>query len=373
MSAQSSGPPPLAARIIMQLAKGVFVFLAGIAAATLITNLWWRLTPTKDLDVLVYDQTVPTDEYPEHAVLDQLLEYHRVPFDLGDDHVGAAPGGGEFGTWPTAQPDMIFLADVYGVYLDSDGEVDEYGWDRATGALTLDQANDVQRWVETGTPAYGEFSLVTDPTPADAAQVLEETFNFRSSGWVFSKFDDLTKVSPVIRTLGPVPWTYTGPGLIALNVDAAGRAGTRQLIVLTEDDLTALTPLVVGGAPGAIAGDAPFDSWFSWTEPTGNAVVDAWFELPVTDSGAAVLEDAGIPLRFPALIRTENTLYFGGDGLADETPFRLRRLKGGAVLTRLITGSEFRFIYTILEPAVGWLIEQSEAAADIRAAATTTE
>jgi hypothetical protein len=129
------------------------------------------------------------------------------------------------------------------------------------------------------------------------------------------------------------------------------------------------TPDVLGGPPGSIAGRSPFHRWIGVVEAAEGTAVDAWFELPVNNRGAAVLDRLDIPVVFPALIRTSNTLYFAGNGLSDETPFRLRRLQGGATLTRLVTGQEFRFFYQILEPSMGWLLYRQEVHAEaIRAA-----
>ncbi len=341
----------------MRLFQVFAVFLGGIVAATVITNIWWRLTPPTELDILVYDQTVPTDNYPSHASLGQLFEYHRVPYDISD-YVGSLPGGvGPYGEWPDERPDLIILADAYGVYENDFGDVDEFGSIRRTEVFNAEQAQDVADWVDAGTPAYGEFSLVTDPTPAPAGQTLEEIFGFESTGWTFRVEGDLANVPPAIQTLGPFPWPYEGPGFIAVQVPAAGRDVDPRLIVLTEEMMTSDFTGVRGGPPGAAGGESLFDGWFAYVEPTDGAVVDAWFDLSLTEEGLAVLADEGIPATFPAMIRTENTLYFAGDGLSDETPFRLRRLKGGAIFTRLVTGSEFQFLYQVMEPSIAWLID----------------
>lgn len=360
MSAQTAGPQPLAAKLAMFLFQTVAVTIAGIVAATVVTNVIWRLTPVNELDILVYDQSVPDDTYPEHAALGQIFEYHRVPYDVASDYVGAAPGGGSFGEWPSTPPDMVILADTYGVYYNDQGEPDELGRALASGRLSQAQAADVKAWADGGVPTYGEFSLVLNPTPAAAGLLLEETFGFVSTGWIIQPVEDLAALSPALRDLGPHPWPYSGPGLIAVNTWVAGREGSNQIIVLTEDQMTDLMPTVLGGPPNSGGSEALFAKWMSYVNPVVGSSVDAWFELPVNDDGAALLAEAGIPTRIPALIRGPNTLYFAGDGLEDETPFRLRRLRGGAVFTRLITGEEFRFLYQVLEPSMAWLIEIAE-------------
>ncbi len=358
MSAAPSGPPPFVARLVMHLTQIVGVALGSVVVVTALTSVAWRLTPHRELDVLVYDQNVPNEAYGQHQALEQLFEYHRVPYEL-DDYVGLTPGTWEpHGEWPEEQPDLIVLADVTGVYLDENDEPDEFGGRPVGGVMWPSQAEDVQRWVEAGTPAYGEFSLMVEPTPGPSGAILEEVFGVRSTGWRIRMFDDLSLVSPGIRNLGAYPWPYAGRGLVAVSGPAGGRNQGRNLIVLTEDQLSGFEIRVIGGPPGSPVGNARFDGWVEVVQADADTDVDAVFELPVNDDGKRILARMGLPDRFAALVRTEHTLYFAGDGLRDETPFRLRKLKGGATFTRLITGDEFQFLYQVLEPSFGWLLER---------------
>ncbi len=342
----------------MHLTQVVGVSLASIVVMTALTSIWWRLTPHRELDILVYDQNVPNETYGQHGALDQIFEYHRVPYEL-DDYVGLTPGTWEpHGEWPQRRPDLIVLADVTGVYLDEFGQPDEFGGRPVGEVIWPSQAEDIRDWVAAGTPAYGEFSMVVEPTPGPAGATLESVFGVRSTGWRIRMFDDLAHVSPGIRNLGAYPWPYSGPGLVAVSGPAGGRNQGRNLLVLTEDQLSGPAIRVLGGPPGSPGADALFNGWVEVVQPDPGTEVDAVFELPVTADGDRLLARMGLPNRFAALIRTDHTLYFAGDGLRDETPFRLRRLEGGATFTRLITGDEFQFLYQILEPSFGWLLEQ---------------
>lgn len=359
MSAAPVGPSPLALRLVTLAFKASAIGLATITVIIVITSVWWRLTPERELDLLVYDQTVPDKDRSELAMLQQLLEYHHIDYDRSN-YIGAEVGGARApGTWPNDQPDLIILADVYGVYLDASGRVSEEGGTRVTDAVSIEQARDIERWVNSGTPAYAEFALVTEPTPPDVAAVFEDTFGFRALPWTGQVVEELADVSTRIKALGPSPWPYSGPGIIFRTVPVPGWAPEPQIVVLDRTLLDKRLPRVVGGPPTSIPGESTFDRWFGVVEPAEGTVVDAWFEIRVNEAGAEVLAEAGIPSRFPALVRTERTLYFAGDGLDDATPFRLRHLQGGALFTRLVTGREYRFTYQILEPSLAWLLDQS--------------
>lgn len=358
MSSAPSGPPARALRVVTRLGRLAAFLLSIVVTIVVITSVWWRLVPERDLDVLVYDQTVPSGPDADRAMLQQLLDHHHVEYDEAD-YVGSEPGGtARHGTWPSERPDLIVLADVYGVYLDQDGRASDYGTTLATDAFSEANAADLQRWIEAGTPAYGEFALVTEPTPAPVGRVFEDTFGFRALPWTGRSVEDLADVAPKIKELGPDPWPYSGPGIIFVTAPVSGRIPSPKLVVLTRDMLDRWLPRVVGGPPGAIPGESTFPRWFGLVRPQDGAAVDAWFDIRVNAEGAKVLGEAGLPARFPALIRTERTLYFAGDGLDDDTPFRLKHVQGGALFTRLVTGREYRFVYQILEPSIGWLLDR---------------
>lgn len=361
MSGHSTGLHPVTARALMLVLRVVLIMASATVAASVVTRIAWEIMPSRDYDIFVFDQTVPTDDYPEHAVLEELFEYHKVPYDPAVDYFGAKPGGGgAHGTWPSEPPEIVILADAYGVYAPTGTAEGQPVLEPQTRYLSLPQALDIAAWAESGVPTYGEFAMVYAPTPGDAGAVIEQTFGFTSSPWVFRYWDNLDGVSPAITSIYEGTWDYTGPGIVLVAGPAAGRPGHPRIVVLTSDDLTNPLPQISGGAPGAIRGVASFDNWGSIVAAGPDTELDANFEFLVNELGRAKLDEHGLDPIFPALIRRDNTLYFTGNGLANETPFRLNHLRGAATFTRLVTGKEFRFLYTILEPSVGWLIDTAE-------------
>ncbi|MDA3039235.1 MAG: hypothetical protein O3C27_06840 [Actinomycetota bacterium] len=188
--------------------------------------------------------------------------------------------------------------------------------------------------------------------------MFEDAFGFRALPWTGRSVEDLADIAPKIKELGPDPWPYSGPGVIFVTSPVPGRAPDAELVVLTQDMLEQWLPRVVGGPPGAVPGESTFPRWFGLVRPREGATVDAWFEIRVNEQAAKALANAGLPTRFPALIRTERTLYFTGDGLGEGTPLRLKHVQGGALFTRLVTGTEYRFMYQILEPSIAWLLDR---------------
>lgn len=345
--------------------RTVFVVLVLVVLGTFpILHLLWRAEPVNDLDALVFDVSVADDAYQEHAVLDRILENERVPFDLGASHVGAGPGGIPFGVWPTSQPELIILADGYGVYADENGRIGDRGRTLISPTLATNQAADIERWIANGVPAYGEFALTIEPTPIDASEYIQDAFGFDSVGWVGHAEEDLSEVSPVIAELGPSPWPYDGPGMIFLTVGAGDFQPEPRLVVLTEEDLDGLQPMFVGGPTEGRGDRSPFAGWFELVEPTTSSV-ESWLELPVNEHGAELLAEAEIPLRWPGVITTPTTVYVVGDGLEDNTGFAFRQFAFGEWLSSQFGDTpDERFFHQILRPSVSRIVQLAIGRAD---------
>ncbi len=339
------------------LAGLILLVLIGVLPAL---HIHWRRAPIEQLDLLVFDVTVADDRYMEHAVIDRIFAHQRVSFRLGVDHVGAAPGGAPHGEWPTEQPELIVLAEGYGVYADDDGEIDDLGRNRLTAVLSEEQAADVERWVEAGVPAYGELAIAPEPTPVEASESLQRAFGLDTTGWLGSPVEDLAELSPGLKALGPDPWPYEGPGLFLVTTTSGHAAPDRRLVVLTADELEFRYPYFVGGPEGSRGDRASFPRWFELVEPNEGSEVEAWIELPVNDDGRRILDSAGVPARWPGVVSTDNTVYVAADGLEDATGFSFKQFTGGDWLSwKFDNHPRERFFHQILFPSIDGVVAQA--------------
>lgn len=334
-----------------------FVLVVVVVLGTFpVLHVMWRTQPTHELDILVFDVTVADTGFGEHAVLDLVLQNERVPFELGQDHVGAGAGGVPFGQWPTDQPELIVLADGYGVYADSEGQIGDQGRTLVSPALTTSQAADIERWVVNGVPAYAEFALTTEPTPVEASEYLQDAFGFDSLGWIGKASDDLSQVSPTIAALGPSPWPYSGPGMLFVTVQAGASQPPPRLVVLTEEHLDSWQPAFVGGPTEGRGDLAPFYGWFELIEPT-TAAVESWLTIPVNDEGADALAHVGLPTRWPGVVSTPTTVYVAADGLEDPSGFAFRQFAFGEWMSwKFADTPDERFFHQILRPSLSRVV-----------------
>ncbi len=350
-----------------RLRRAIAAVLVLVAVGVLpALHVHWRLRPTNDLDVLVFDVTVADDRYVEHAVLDRVFTHLRVPFALGRGHVGSAPGGRPYGIWPDLPPDLIVVADGYGVYVDDDGAVGLLAENLVSPLLTGQQAVDLSRWIDEGVPAYAEFAVAEEPTPAQASELMQQAFGFDATGWLGTAVEELGELSPRLKALGPDPWPHRGPGLVLVTTTAGRVAPDRRLVVLTTDELVPTDdgsrpmPTFAGTPPGGRGDRARFPRWIELVEPSEGTVVESWIELPVNDAGAEILADAGLPARWPGLLTTTSTSYLAADGLEDRTGFSFRHFTGGDWLSYHFDDHPNEdFFHQILRPALTRRVEQA--------------
>ncbi len=333
----------------------VLVLLLPLLLWPGVASLAWSLRSDTELDLVVYNQTVPDASYLEHASLGLVLEYEKIPFDTEKSFIGAAPGGAPHGVWPTKAPDLVMLVDAYGVYVDDEGKVSDEGTTRITDALDSQDTDMVAGWVASGTMAYGEFNILGEPTASTASQQLEALFGIKRTGWAGRPFDDLSAVPLRLIELAGGAWDYTGEGIVLL---APGPAGA-TVVVLNSDELTDSLPVVHGILPGSgRSTEARLDGWFEVIAAAPGTEVDMMMKLPVTDSGHALLLQNGIPTEWPFLVRNEKSLYLAADASENSVEFPLRRMTGSPALMRFLPQfPETEFFYRVYLPVMQWLVD----------------
>lgn len=323
-----------------------------------VASLVWWVQPDVDLEIVVYDQTVPDRTFLEHASLGLALEYHKVPFSTEASFIGSAPGGLPQGTWPDEQPDLVMLVDAYGVYLDEQGEVSDQGTSRVTAALDVDDVTRVVDWAAEGTEVYGEFNILGEPTTSSASLVLQDLFGVNRTGWAGRPYNDLSVVPDRLIELAGGVWDFEGPGIVLLAPSADGAS----VVVLSSNELEEAVPLVEGTLPGSGKSTrARVISWFEVIEAEPDADVLMQFRLELNDSGRLLLQEHGIPFEWPFLVQNDETLYLAADASENNIEFPLRRMSGAATLMRSVPNSvDTEFFYRVYLPVVEWLIETSE-------------
>ena len=327
--------------------------------APLTGAIMWFLQDELPVDMLVYDATVATPLRKQHRSVDLATTYMKIPFDTNRDYVGAEPGGFPYGNWPETQPELIVLADAYGVYVNRDGDIDEDGTVRVSQTFPMDAARDIAEWEQNGAIVMGEFNVLHEPTTADVSEVLQDVFSINATGWTGKAFGDLQDVGAVIQEIHERDWDYTGPGIVLVGSNVGDETRVPEVVVLLPEHLDAAAP-VLSGRVFAEGDDLSLDyfSWFALIESDPGADTDMWLELPVNNLGLDLLAARGVPTRAPFMVRTDNTLYIAGNVSTTPVSFPLRRLAGAVdVIAELPLTTDSEIFYKMYMPMFERLVE----------------
>lgn len=314
----------------------------------------WQLEDSSDTRVVVYNATVPDAERLQQRAVDLVLEHRKV---VDVTQVGASPIEG-LAAWPDTRPDVVFLVDAYGVYLDDLPDGSEFDSRLLTDPLGDQVAADLADWIDRGTFVYGEFNILHAPTPAEVSEQFQALFRVDATGWVGRWFEDLSDVGPSIRILGDGEWP-NGEGLILVSGPVGDRDRSPALIVLRDDDLSGGPPRLSGVTlDGSDIDGVPVTDWFAVIEPDDMTEVALWLELPVSSSAAESLAAAGIPSRLPLLVADERSAYFAANVSRTSAQFPMRRISGALALLRALPQSnDAALFYRATAPTLDWILD----------------
>lgn len=346
---------------------------------------WW-LQPVRSLRVLVVDKTVPAPTYREHKGLMWVMNHFRYvdpavggPFRYDRDYAGFVPQPAHrYAIRPVPPPsrplDLVYLTDAYGVYSadffgnDTSGERSRLVY----GGLDAAEVEAAAAALRPGGTFIAEFNTFGDPTGPAGRQALEHLLGLSWTGWTGRFFRDLSPHVEVPEWLvrnyearHRRPWTFTGSGFALVNADE------RVVVLAQSRDVPPLAlrlvfPDSVARRLGA-ANRMPYLYWFDIVVPSAGTSVEAEYALDLLPSGRAALAAAGIPSRFPGILRregpTSTAYYFAGD-FADENsvpwPFRAR---WGASLERLRSAVQIEsgsaFYWRVYVPMMRRLLEEA--------------
>ncbi len=297
----------------------------------------WQIFPSKQLDVLIVDKTVPDQTYREHKGLVWVLNNEKykkednTAYSLENDYIGFKPGEdktGKVDRLPNnlSNYDVLYLTDQYGVYEEEFYGENEEGKRSASlyGGLEASEVKTLRKeLLKGGKTLISEFNTFASPTPEPVRASMSNLLNLDWSGWIGRYFTDLNgKEVPVwIKEQYKSQngkWDVKGAGFVLVNQDD-------YILVLSGSELRGeglRFQLTEAGQDHLdLDIDSEYQYWFDIVEARNTDEILASYELPVTAEAKKKLEGNGIPSEFPAIIHHQNTkyasYYFSGD-FADE-------------------------------------------------------
>lgn len=365
--------------------------IAGIIFVSVIP-LWmflaWVLWPKKKLTIAIVDKTVLNRDGQEHVSLGWVLNNQKYTknktelYKVDRDYYGFFPlenkkyqlKGLERFTENELEKlsndaDAAYITDAYGIYrrewFTSKESTERSGV--LYGGMSEQDMTLMQKLKAKHKLIVTEFNCIGSPTSVNVKNKFEQEFGVHWTGWVGRYFDNLdtavNKELPQWLIKGYIKqhnnvWPFKNGGLAFVHADE------RIEIIEEKTHLTDAVPVIVSNKFAQEKYELPakmyYPFWFDIVKAhaSKNTIVSQ-FELALNDKGKAVLQQAGIPPKFPAVQIHEGNdyrfYYFSADFSDNPITFRNSYYKGIHFLNWIFDKSENKgdrttFFWKFYEP-----------------------
>ncbi|WP_203361433.1 hypothetical protein [Bacillus sp. REN10] len=333
-------------------------------------RILWGIHPATDLDIAIIDKTVPKTDYREHHGLFWALENEKIvnnrdeTYDIGRDYFGYDPYDQKpFPPFDERGPfDLIYIADTYGVYSNDlkekpDGERSKLVY----GGMDLLEWNQMMNSRDSESTLIAEFNSFAAPTDSVTRSVMEKNINVEWTGWTGRFFSDLNseEIPPwLIRNYEKQykkKWVFNGPGIAFVHLsDQVVVLGNQKERPFVQFQLTK-----EGKRHYPHVGSSHYMYWFDIIKPKNGAIVEAEYDLHLSQKEKEQLKKAKIPTTFPAIThhQQEKTYYFAGD-YADFPKQPLAKWRGSSYLFWLLSDDESEFYWHSYVPLMRQILTE---------------
>lgn len=365
--------------------------IAGIIVVS-VMPLWmflaWVVWPKKKLTIAIVDKTVLNKDGQEHVSLGWVLNNQKYTknktelYKVDRDYYGFFPmenkkyqlKGLERFTESELEKlsndaDAAYITDAYGIY-----RREWYSSKESTersgvlyGGMSEQDMSLMQKLKAKHKLIVAEFNCIGSPTSVNVKNKFEQEFGVRWTGWIGRYFDNLdtsiNKEIPRWLIKGYVnqhnnTWPFKKAGLAFVHADE------RIEIIEENTHLTDAVPVIVSNKFAQEKYELPakmyYPFWFDIVQAhaSKNTIVSQ-FELELNEKGKAVLQQAGIPPKFPAIQIHEGNdyrfYYFSADFSDNPITFRNSYYKGIHFLNWIFDKSENKgdrttFFWKFYEP-----------------------
>lgn len=296
----------------------------------------WYVKKPKLIDAVIVDKTVPNTSFREHKglmwILNNLKIFDRIsgaPFLYDRDYYGFFPLDShsyDIRNLPQKlePPDLIYLADTYGVY-DEDFYTENLKGNRSKiiyGGISAEEVKSIKNALGKSTLLIAEFNTFATPTDKQARELMEEMLGVKWSGWTGRYFPDLSSTNNevpgwLIRNYEEqykTKWNFKGPGFAL--VDTGDRVIILREGIEVGTDLMKIVFDDVYASRFNVENNTRYYYWFDILEPLSGTTVMARYRMDTTESGKNLLAKFGLKDNFPAVIFNNKycpTYYLAGD------------------------------------------------------------
>ena len=367
----------------------VIVYL--IFAILVVSFVFWIAQKKKPLNIFILDKSVLDYKYSEHKSFNWVLNYNRItkpngtPYDYSKDYYGFHPtrlkSPKEYKIKSIrlyevlSIPDdlnMLYITDSYGVtyedwYHRPPDKIHSnliYGGLNQNDYLLLSEMRRKQKLIIT------EFNILASPTSDLIRSKTESLFDFYWTGWTGCYFSSLEKTNRnlprwIIQHYesNNAKWNFSGEGIILIHENG-------DIVVLeSQKHLNQPVPEIISSTYGIAQYSLPekqaYSYWFDIINPGSSNTTVASYNLDVTPAGAALMNEKGIPVQFPAVIehlKYYKFYYFAGDFCDRNLLYGTSYFKGFPTFAKKLSfnasGSKSAFFWRFYVPLVENIIKK---------------
>jgi hypothetical protein len=317
---------------------------AAIVLIVVLIFLIWHIKPSRALEVAVLDKTVLSYSEDDDIVKDTVYRKHQglfwlmnqqkyvksdgTSYDFTKDYYGpildeeGAPAGERELKSIKTKPDLLYLADAYGLGNDSFGYYN--GGSPKNGGISNDDLSVVAYAYGSGAPIIGETTLFSSPLSDSVYSQLTSLFGVTPKKWIgryIVDLEDFTDIPdwapPMYEQQEGVEWRFTGPGILLVSSDG-------KIIVLEQNtDFSSKDLLKIyinekykGEFPDC--SDCNFYNWFELIDANYGTESIATFDFDLNATGMEKIKEISKTPRFCAIARKKEknrppVYYFSGD------------------------------------------------------------
>ncbi len=304
----------------------------------------WHFIPTHQMNVIVLDKTIQSYADDEHIIKENVYRKHQglfwimnqqryvksdgFAYDYKMDYYG--PMLDEEGGYDhsvelsdcTVKPDMVVLADAYGMGNDTFGRYN--GSTPLNGGISDDDMSYISYAYESGAPIVGEATLFSSTLSDSVRSQLMNLFGVKPTKWIGRYLFDLQDFTDVPDWAPPmyeqqegVEWRFSGPGILLVSNDG-------KIIILEQNkDFNSKNLLQISineDYKNEFSGcdKCNFYNWFELIEPNYGTENIATFSFDLNATGMEKIKEVSKTPNFCAITRKQEegyapTYFFSGD------------------------------------------------------------
>ncbi|MEB2780064.1 hypothetical protein U3A58_06645 [Algoriphagus sp. C2-6-M1] len=325
--------------------RRVLPFVFVVLFIPLFSYLLWLISPSKAMEILVIDKTVPVNDYQEHQAAFWAFEHLKFIKKTGEffqkdkDYLGFFPDNSpSFGTSKdlmklseneiletASNLDILYFTDTYGVF---ENDFEQHDADEISkkiyGGLNRGDINLLREVAAQNKTVIAEFNTMASPTSVGIRTEFENLMGLKWTGWIARYFDEMDTtinqdipkwfISQYVEQHANT-WVPSGPGIVFVHETGGVEVFSNGLDYFGETPKIRTQRINQHGFK--LPEIVPYPEWFDIVLIERDYQVISYYDIDPSNTGKEKLRDMGLPRFFPAAVFKDvgqgQYYYFAGD------------------------------------------------------------